>query len=638
MRKEVQKLLFVGLQEAKEPFFVRAQEEGLIHFIDGHNQKKAPLPEPIQKFTEAIRICSSLPTLPQEELSSLSKAEPLCETILSLHHRIDDLQEEQRILRLEVARIAPFGSFDLEELHSLERDTGLIFQFFWTKRHQFAEALPEGLIYVNSAHELDYFVAINEEKRSYPHAVEMQIEQPLKKLQVELHRAHQEEQKLEQSLKSYQKYHHYLRQALIARLNDYELVEKQQYVDSSMEGLLFAVEGWAPVDQLPAVEQLSREMEIDVQKIALEPNELIPTYLENEKWGRVGEDLVSIYDTPSHTDKDPSLWVLCFFALFFSMIIGDGGYGLLFLALALYLRYRFGLFQGMNQRLWKLMVLLSVSCVAWGLLINSFFGISLPPDHPLMRVSLVNYLVTKKTAYHMERQDAVFQEWVEQYPQIATMTDPQQVIMAAAKEKNGSLEYELYSAFSDNIMLELALVIGMIHIMLSFARYLGRNPSGVGWIAFIIGCYLYFPSYLDATTMLQYLFHVERSEIAQEGLYLIGGGILAALFIGVLRHRLMGLLEIANLVQVFGDILSYLRLYALAMAGGIVSATINDFASASGFVGGFLLILAGHAFNISLSLIGGVIHGLRLNFLEWYHYSFEGGGYPFRPLKKIVSE
>ncbi len=88
--------------------------------------------------------------------------------------------------------------------------------------------------------------------------------------------------------------------------------------------------------------KLADELNIHVEPIAAEEKDRIPTYLENEGVARLGEDLVHIYDTPSRTDRDPSRWVFFAFAVFFSMIIADAGYGLILLGLSLFLMYKFG--------------------------------------------------------------------------------------------------------------------------------------------------------------------------------------------------------------------------------------------------------------------------------------------------------
>ena len=69
-----------------------------------------------------------------------------------------------------------------------------------------------------------------------------------------------------------------------------------------------------------------------------------------------------------------------------------------------------------------------------------------------------------------------------------------------------------------------------------------------------------------------------------------------------------------------------------------MAQTFNDLGQALGFAAGMLVILLGHGVNVLLSIMGGTIHGLRLNFLEWYRYSFEGGGKLFEPLKRLKSD
>ena len=96
----------------------------------------------------------------------------------------------------------------------------------------------------------------------------------------------------------------------------------------------------------------------------------------------------------------------------------------------------------------------------------------------------------------------------------------------------------------------------------------------------------------------------------------------------------MSLLELTNGIQLFSDILSYLRLYALALAGMVMADTVNTTLGIEfGVIATVFVIVFGHLINISLSSMSATIHGLRLNFLEWYRYSFEGGGKLFNPLR-----
>lgn len=637
MRYDVKKFLFVGLKEEKDLFFKRAQEAGIIHFVNTKAAPAAGLPEDIQDMAKAIKVLRSQPVMDQEDVEEFGIADPLTKKILSIRDSLNALYEEERIIRLEISRVEVFGDFSLEDIAMIEKDGKRKIQFFCAKlgTSQHPE-LPDEIIYVGSDHGLDYFCAINEQPRRYPKMIEMIIERPVGQLKRRYAEVQKEIHSKEQLLKSFAKHNQLLHHAFINKLNAYHLKLAKNFVDFPLENEgLFVVQGWVPVHKLDALHELVQEMKIHVEEIDIDPNEVIPTYLENQGAARIGEDLVHIYDTPSNTDSDPSLWVLFFFALFFSMIIGDGGYGLILLLVAMYIRYKHQGLGGAKKRALNLLTILAFATIVWGALTTSFFGITIAPDNPVRRVSMMSWLVEKKVEYHIEHKDDVYQEWVKKFPQLEGVTNPEEFLLKASTVKpHGGINYEVYNKFSDNIMMELALLVGVLHIIISMGRYLNRNWSHLGWIIFIIGAYLYTPYFLGAASILSFVFGINQEEAARNGLYMMYGGMALAVVLALFKHKWLGLLEASVVIQIFGDVLSYLRLYALGLAGGLLTATMIDLAAGVPFFFGVLILLFGHLVNIVLGIMGGTIHGLRLNFLEWYHYSFEGGGKKFNPLKK----
>ena len=151
----------------------------------------------------------------------------------------------------------------------------------------------------------------------------------------------------------------------------------------------------------------------------------------------------------------------------------------------------------------------------------------------------------------------------------------------------------------------------------------------------MIGGYLFFPSVVNATVLANILGIISKPVAYKIGEQLVYGGIGIAVLTAFIQRKWAGAHEIMNVVQIFADVLSYLRLYALALASMIMAATFNDIGVAIGLVIGFAMIIFGHAINLLLATMGGVIHSLRLNFLEWYHYCFEGGGKRFNPLRLL---
>lgn len=638
MRVDLKKFLFIGLEKEREPFFHKLQETGLVQIININPVFLKSVPVEVENLLSAMKILRGLPPVDQEETSDYAIADGLADKIIQLQNNTEKLEEEERVVNLEISRVEIFGDFSPDDLAYIENEGHRKIQFFCAKSGAYDHStLPDGLVFVGSEHGLDYFISFQKELVQYPKMSEMKIPHPLGELKARKNQIEKGLRETDMRLKGYAKYNLFLHHALINKLNSYHLEVAKNSVEKTVEGELFAFEGWVPADQIDRVQKLVNKAHVHIEEIAIEPKDNIPTHLENTGVNRIGEDLVHIYDTPSHTDRDPSLWVLFFFSIFFGMVIGDGGYGLVFLAAALYIRYKHRSMKGMGLRIWKLFIILSFAAIAWGLFSSSFFGIHISQDNPVRKISVLNWLIQKKAAYHFEHKDSVYEFWVKKFPQLKDAQNANEFLYGA--KKPGEIgEYEMYSRFSDNIMMEIALFIGVLHIVISFLRYLDRNLSGIGWIIFLIGSYLYVPYFLGATSIIHFAFGVSEKFGEKNGLYLVAGGFAIALFFAIIKHKLVGIFESMNVIQIFADVMSYLRLYALGLAGAMVMMTINEFAAQMTFVLGAFLFLIGHITNMALGIMGGVIHGLRLNFLEWYHYSFEGGGKMFNPLRLLKIE
>lgn len=635
---ELKKYLFVGADVDRLSFFKNAQELGIIEFIDPQSRPLEERDDQAHLFLHAIKVLRSLPTLSQKEVSDFSKAEPLSKKIVNYREEIERLEEACRLDRLEESRVAIFGNFSMEDIKFIEEKTSKKIQFFCAKKNAEIEDTPE-LVKIASDGGLEYYFAINDAPKVYHGLAVIKIEATA---QTYRNRIVENERKIDQlndELKALACYNAFLHKALYRRMDQVHLGLTQERATKFEEGL-FAVEGWVPLTKCEMLQSLCASKHIYYQEIALEETDRVPTYLENKGADRLGEDLVYVYDTPSTTDADPSRWVLWAFALFFGMIIGDAGYGLIFLGLSIFLYYRFPKAQGLAKRTIKLAIFLSTFCVIWGLLTTSFFGLNIALDNPLRKVSLVSWLVEKKTEFHIQEKDAVYQEWVKEYPALAKTQNAPEFLRNAAKpsENGSSFSFPMYEKFVDDILFELALFIGCLHIIFSLLRNIRRHWAGIGWVIFLIGSYLYFPTMLHSTSFSNFLFGIREQFAQTVGIEMVYGGIGLAILLGLIQKRWAGFLEIMTLIQIACDVLSYLRLYALGLAGMIMATTFNEIASMVGVFFGVFVILAGHLINMSLAIMSGVIHGLRLNFLEWYHYSFEGGGRLFKPLARLSKE
>lgn len=629
------KYLLIGNRASMDRFFTLAQRAGFMEFIGLSHKKALELPEEAKTLISAIKIVRAHTAPPHEPYEPTLDPVRLAEHIVQLNATHEKLLEEQRILHAEIARIFAFGDFSRLELDKLERDGKRFFQFFCMKSDLAREiTLPHEVIYVGTEYDLDYFVAINKERTHYPKMIEILIDRPVGDLRRRLQQVHKELSVTEQQIHDFARAHTYLQSGLLDYLNEYHLQLAKHDAASPFGESLFAIEAWVPDTKTKALFGLLSGLDVYAEEIAIESHDRIPTYMENKGTRKVGEDLVQVYDIPAASDKDPSLWILIFFSIFFAMIVSDAGYGLIYFLFGLFLKWKVKKPSPFVKRFIKLILIVSTACMIWGVLTVSFFGIQIGPNNPFRKISFLHYMATKKATYHMEMQDDVYDEYLREFPAVATATDGHDFLIKASHEVDGKMQYDALDDFYDSTLLEMSLFIGLIHISLSFLRYLPRNPTGIGWIVFMIGGYLYFPSYVDATSFVNYLGLISKPVAYALGENLVFVGLGLVFLIALLQKRKWGALhELTNAVQVFADILSYLRLYALSLAGMIMAGIFNEMGLQFGFFGLIFITLVGHFINLNLTIMSGVIHGLRLNFLEWYHYSFEGGGRLFNPLR-----
>ncbi len=618
MRKDLAKILFIGLESDKKSFFNKAQELGLIEFIGTSTTIDVEHQQEINLLTSALKILRGLTPIEQLYSIEIAHAGAIAETILHTKNTIEKLIEKRRIIEVEIGRIKPFGSFTLPSIKQIN------FQFFVSKCSQRSLLIEEeGLFLISTNENFDYWFSVAFRKRDIPGLQEHIFEKNLSRLKEELADTDEELLLREQDLRMAAQYSQFLHKTLGIKLNRALLHTAEGASQTALNSYLFISEGWVAAHKKEIIAVLCNRFNIVCEEVVIEIKDVTPTYLENIGNSRIGEDLVAIYDTPSVSDKDPSSWVFWSFIIFFAMIINDAGYGLLFLIGTLYFKYKKPFLQPFGKRFVRLSIYLSTSCIIWGIFTTSFFGVDVDINSPFRRVAITDWLVEKKAAYHMKTKDAAYQDLIKISPDLSLKSTTKDFLAT------GSVREQFYGI----TMFDFAILIGILHMGLSMIRNIRRNWALLGWLIFMIGGYLYFPVYLHATSIANTVMGITPIAAGRHGLEMIcvGGG--GAFILAIIQRRWGGLLEVMTLVQIFCDVLSYLRLYALGLAGMMMATTFNQMASDAGVFFGFFILLMGHTVNMVMGIMGGVIHGLRLNFLEWYHYSFEGGGKLFHPLK-----
>lgn len=560
------------------------QELGFLHLIPlAENEANAPAGAAVTpESKEALKFLAHAPRKRKQIHNAKHfDAQHVKSKALHLKAHLKALREERDKLKLRVAQLRPWGEFVLPPLSLLQ---GYRLWFYTVPHSRKAELFGCGQIWqqVGRDNRFAYVVVISpDEPGDFPfdrtHAGTKSLSSYLSVLErIENEIEDTEAERIAQTrwLDLYANSLH--------RLLDQEALE-QAAGDAYKDENLLVLQAWLPESRAGDLEAFCAghgcALVLEVPSEADVP----PTLLHNPETLAVGEDLLEFYMTPGYRQNDPSVLLFFSFVLFFGMILGDAGYG----ALTLIGTYAGWALMGQSEtgrRLRILFAALSASTIGWGVLVGSYFGLSPEPDSFLARLHLMD---------------------VHDY----------------------------------DTMMAVSIGIGGAHVILANlavalqrfrSRQYGVMLSSAGWITAVTGalCAYFTPTLHTA------------------GFILAGiGMLLVALFAGAnekgVRRIGGGVLGLARIGTAFGDILSYLRLFALGLATSSMAIAFNDLAAqvAAQFAGvGLLLamfvLLIGHALNMALGIVSGVVHGLRLNLIEYLNWGMPEEGYAFKPFEK----
>jgi V/A-type H+-transporting ATPase subunit I len=586
---KVKKITFIGLSHEKARFIERLQEVGVTHItLPADAVEPTELARELQKVTEVRKFLSRLAAKPVSAVPSEDYA-AICSRREELGQRESRLLNEISILKKEREILEPWGDFDPQDI-SLFRSRGLDVRFYRLPKKVF-DTLNFDHILVHVTRQTEGEVAfiaiasspielgVAEEK--LPAKSLSQISRDIEAKSHALDQINLEYQALAEKTQALM--------AAEARLkDDYEYRRVLLNAGAALDNTLFVLTCWSPIPEDELAKRMGEGFTFTYFIEEPSPVERVPVLLSNRAVFDSGEDLVEVYSHPNHNDFDPSGIVLYSFAIFYGMIIGDAGYGLVLLALTAVLHWKVKSTSPLWIRFRRLSYMLSVSVVLFGVISASYFGISLGADNPLNRLLLLN-LNTKE---------------------------------------------------GQNQVMLISVIMGMIHISIALAIkfYRTRDLPTLGWIIVIWSGYA-----LLSSKMGKGVDNPVAMYIAIVGLALV------VLFTSKSRNPifriLIGLNGSLGAIQLLADCLSYMRLFALGLATMYMCQTFNMLAEMPykglpyiGFIPALLILIFGHAINLLLGIMGGVVHGLRLNFLEWYRWCFEGDGLAFKPFRKTIKQ
>jgi V/A-type H+-transporting ATPase subunit I len=356
------------------------------------------------------------------------------------------------------------------------------------------------------------------------------------------------------------------------------------------DGDLFYFEAWIPEKMTEELHAYAQQAGLLLQLRSPLQEETPPTLLENSPAWVGGEDLIKFYTTPAYDMWDPSKSIFLSFALFFAMIVSDAGYGLLLGLVWLVSRRKIS---SEMKGLYNLSGALVAATIIYGVLVGSYFGLE---------------------------------------PQSGTFLAQLKLLDIKNKDQ----------------MMFLSICIGIGHLILANGGnfFLAERPrmyyGPLGWAIAIAGGFSWWLGTVGLPDV-----HV----LIPGGQVLLAMGVLCIILfsskrpLGGWKDMLMrladGLFALTGFSKAFGDVLSYLRLFALGLASAQLAATFNNLAGdAVGGIAGFgtlaavCILTVGHSLNLLLAMMSGVIHGLRLNYIEFFRWGLSEEGYSFKPFQK----
>ena len=348
----------------------------------------------------------------------------------------------------------------------------------------------------------------------------------------------------------------------------------------------------------------------------------VPTKLKNNKFVSLIYPLTDFLGTvPGYFEYDISAWFLFFILIFFGMIFGDGGYGLLITAVA-----AIPIAKALSAKkevppTFLLVGLFGLSTIVWGTLTCTWFGLSpemLPQWLKSLSIPVISNVYADKIWYPF---------WT-----------------------NG--EYGLTTAQNLQIFcFTLALIqLTVAHIKGTFRNIKSLKVLGdIGSILQLVGMYYVVLSFVVNSQVFNFGLVISGIPVGTLALVLVVVGfVLSFVFANyegnIVKSILASLVNIVSVllgvVNVFSDIVSYIRLWAVGLAGSAISATVNELASP--LLGNFMfmviaivLLVFGHGLNMILNVLSVIVHGIRLNTLEFSsHLDMSWSGHKFKPFEE----
>ncbi len=595
----MKKVSLVLFDKYRAESLTKLRDIGVVHLenLEGAGDEYEKIYYRLELLNDSLIHISSVKTEPQDEYCGIEDALQKAEAVLKDVDELKSISDKKTALLKELERIQPLGDFDPAEVAKLTAG-GVETSIFDINRVDEKIFSDTDAFRVGETKSRVFYAVFGELPEALSGFDKMTLpEKSISDLSSELAELDKKAETLLGDLQAKSSY----RKLLLKAVHETESELRFEEVRSGIgvDQKLSYLRGFCPE---PAVDNLKSAAAENGWGLMLEDpaeEDEVPTQL---KLGKFASLLTPITDflgiLPGYREYDISFFFLCFFSVFTAMLIGDGGYGMLFLVITIAGMIGFGAKTGKIPKIFFLLLLLSVSTIIYGAVSGTWFA-----SKSIMSIPFFDNL--KLDAFK-----------VDESAQIA-------------------------------LVMGISFFLGIVQLLIGVVQNFRKNFPAlssfaqIGWFAVLVAIY-----YLVLTLVVK---RAGLETYPKQMLYILLGGV-AVIFVfgsqeqgksfikGIISSFANFLNLFLNVVGTFSDIMSYVRLFAVGLASVKIAETFNQLGAQMShgpiIIFGIIIVLLGHTINIVLGLMAILVHAVRLNILEYSgKVGVEWSGFKYEPFE-----
>ena len=601
MISKMKKLAFLIYHKDYDTFLEQVRNLGVIHVVtksqgEAENQDLQATIRLSARYAAAIKLLEGMNVKAADKTSgNADKGEQVLDKLEALQQHDAETNHRIQAIEKEITAMEPWGDFKTESLKRL-RDAGYEVGFYICSDKVYDEEWETQYhaVVINHIGSKVYFVTVTPVTETVSLDVESAkiADRSLSEIIQEKEKLDAERAETENAMKELAE--NSIPDLKAAQVRTSQLVDFDKVklsADSLAGNKLMLLEGWAPAENAQQLNDFLKSSEVYYEISDPVPGDNVPIQLNNNGFFKLFEPIMKLYMLPKYNELDLTPFFAPFFMLFFGLCLGDTGYGLfILLGISGYRLIAKSISPSMKPIL-TLVQLLGLSTAVCGLLTGTCFGFNLYDLH-------VPFIQKMKEVIMLDNQ---------QMFNLSLILGAIQIIFGMTlKAVNQAIQFGFKYAIS---------TIGWLLVLVSTAvAFAAPGVMAMGGTLHL--------AILAVGGLMVYLFNSPGKNIF--------------LNIG------LGLWDTYNMATgLLGDILSYVRLFALGLSGGILAGVFNSLAvgmSPDNVIAGpivmVLIFVIGHSINIFMNVLGAMVHPMRLTFVEFFKNSgYEGGGKEYKPFK-----